>query len=148
MSEASLRLAFEHPRRPWPPNAGLGTIAYGANGDMKRATDTKWMWKKYDEKFGDRFDYQLWRRVARPLFLSDISSNWGTPREIANRGLVAKDPKHIWGLLAVLAGCFARRANLTKWQELAAARPKRVNCTASAVGMPSKHSLRRLLAPR
>jgi hypothetical protein len=99
----------------WPSNAGLGTIAYGANGDQKRVTDIQQMWEGYDGKFGDRHDYRLWRRAARYLFPTATSRRWGSLVQVANEALDTEDIKHAWGVLAVLSGCLARRANLTKW---------------------------------
>ena len=115
MSTSDAGLVFDHPS--WTADPGLGKIAYAANGNSKHFRDKRKMWQKYDERFGDRYDYRLWRRVARSRYPSSVSDGWGKVSAIALQGLNRKDSKEVWGLLAVLAASIARQANRTKWNE-------------------------------
>ena len=106
------QLAFADSKHPWSERHGLGKIARGVKGDLKSRFNPDWLWGKYDERFGERPDYRVWRRLAMWKHQSKHSLAWGEPHNIVATALASEreTPVEMWGVLAVLPGCFADAA--------------------------------------
>jgi len=116
MSSFPVTLAFEHEMWGGPHKiVGLGTITRGTSGNFrsgqyygsKSSEYLQWMWQRYDAEFDSRNDYRLWRIVAVPHFLENVT--WGAerPATFASAGLVEDTkPVIVWGILSCLARVF------------------------------------------
>ena len=112
MPDVTIRLKFDHPA--WSPDPGLGNISWGSYGDMKvyrDRSDREELWRRYDEKFGTREDYRLWRVLARGQYPSELMKTWPTPFSVGTDGLNSFDRKVVFGVLSVLGMAFKKWAD-------------------------------------
>jgi len=103
-------------RQPFPT---LGEIAWAVASDIKWApyrmpTDEylhwhdqeyyPFLWELLDEKFDNRFDYRLWRLIAKSDYPSKYSTQWPSVFATALEAVKSPEDVIVWGALAVLSG--------------------------------------------
>src|SRR6266581_1429522 len=88
--------------RDFPREPGLGNIAMAWNGDSDENRS------RYDDKFGSRPDYRLWRCLARRSYHPDVMTTWPMPFAVALDGLQAADKTVVYGVLSVLGTMFQK----------------------------------------
>jgi hypothetical protein len=102
--------------RPFPT---LGEIAWAVASDIKWAPwpmppeeYLRWhdeeyypfLWDLLDEKFGNRFDYRLWRLIAKSDYPSKYSTQWPSVFATALEAVKSPEDVIVWGAFAVLSG--------------------------------------------
>jgi len=90
----------------------LGEIDRSWKAEMRAGADFEELWIRYDEQFGHRFDYRVWRALFRPAGFD--ATKVGEPNQII--GLIADalsrpaslNETYTWSLLLMTAGILTR----------------------------------------